>query len=175
MTAPRIPVQFTLNATAQTIEVAPRETLAAAVRDGCRATSVRIGCDDGSCGACTAIVDGEAIRTCLMLAVQADGADVRTVESLADGATLHPLQKAFEENFAVACGYCTPGFLMLALAALEARPNATDAEIEALAATNYCRCTGYLPIVRALKAGRQQMAARAQAPRRSGGRGGASE
>lgn len=158
------PVHFTLNATAQTVEVAPRDTLAATIREACRVTSVRVACEDGSCGACTAIVDGEAVRTCMMLALQAEGREVRTVESLSAGDDLHPLQRAFEENFAVGCGYCTPGFLMLAVAALERNPNVGEEEIEEIAATNYCRCTGYRSIVRALKAGRQQMAALAPRP-----------
>lgn len=165
MTPPaRITVGFTLNAAAFTVAVEPRETLAAVLYGEARLAGVHVGCDDGSCGSCTVIVDGQPVRACTMLAVQADQRDVRTVESLA-GDELHPLQRAFAENFAVGCGFCTPGFLMLAVAAFERNPSMGDEDLVELASANMCRCTGYQGILRALKAGRQQIAGQQAQPR----------
>jgi len=115
-------------------------------------TGVRVGCEHGVCGACTILVDGRTVRACLMLAVQADGADVRTVESLAREGRLHPLQQAFWEQHGLQCGYCTPGMLMTAVELLERTPDPTEAEVREAIAGNICRCTGYVHIVRSILA-----------------------
>ena len=109
------------------------------------------------CGACTVILDGEAVRSCLMFAVQAQDKPIRTVEGLANGSTLHPLQRAFMENFALQCGFCTPGFLMLAANALEQNPDIDDEELRDVLSSNLCRCTGYQNIVKAVRAAADEM------------------
>ncbi len=134
------------------IEVEPRLTLADALRDNCRLTGTHVGCEHGICGACTVIVDGEAVRSCLMFAVQADRRAIRTVEGLAQGGALHPLQEAFIAHHGLQCGFCTPGFLMLAAAVLERDPDIDDAGVLALVASNLCRCTGYDGILKAVRA-----------------------
>ena len=113
-------ITLSVNGMAYPISVEPRRTLADALREDCRLTGTHLGCEHGVCGACTVIVDGRTVRSCLMFAVQAEGVTIRTVEGLADGETLHPLQQAFWENHGLQCGFCTPGFLMLAAGALEA-------------------------------------------------------
>jgi carbon-monoxide dehydrogenase small subunit len=115
-------------------------------------TGVRVGCEHGVCGACTIIVDGRTTRACLMLAVQADGADVRTVEGLARDGVLHPLQQAFWDQHGLQCGYCTPGMLMTALELLQQNPDPTEAEVREAIAGNLCRCTGYVHIVKSILA-----------------------
>ncbi len=112
------------------------------------------------CGACTVIVEGEAVRSCLMFAVQADGKDIRTVEGLADGRRLHPLQRAFIAHHGLQCGFCTPGFLMLAVNTLEQRPDIGDEELIDVLSSNLCRCTGYQNIIKAVKAARDEMRGR---------------
>ncbi|TVS84193.1 (2Fe-2S)-binding protein [Mycobacterium helveticum] len=135
------------------IEVPPRRTLADALREECGLTGTHLGCEHGACGACTVLVDGDAVRSCLMFAVQCDGRAVRTVEGLAapDGSD-HPLQAAFSAEHALQCGFCTPGFLMLAAGALENDPGiAEDPErLRELLTSNLCRCTGYEAIRRAV-------------------------
>jgi carbon-monoxide dehydrogenase small subunit len=130
--------------------VEPRTTLADAVRDACGQTGTHVGCEHGVCGACTVLVEGEPVRGCLMLAVQAAGKPVRTVEGLAIDGKLSDLQEAFMSTFAIQCGYCTPGFLMLASGLLEAKPDATREEIADVLSSNICRCTGYTSIVDAV-------------------------
>ena len=130
--------------------VEPRHTLADVLR-------THVGCEHGVCGACTVLVDGEPARACLMFAVQAQGKEIRTVASLATGDELHPLQRAFTEHHALQCGYCTPGFLMLALSLLERRPEISDDELREELSANLCRCTGYENIVRAVRAAARQM------------------
>src|SRR6202023_3854141 len=125
------------------IRVEPRKTLVDAIRDDCGQTGTHIGCEHGVCGACPVIIDDEAVRSCLMFAVQAQGKRIRTVEGLADGETLHPLQSAFISHHALQCGFCTPGFLMLAVNALERHPDIGDEELLDVLASNLCRCTGY--------------------------------
>jgi aerobic carbon-monoxide dehydrogenase small subunit len=136
-----------------TLDVEPRRTLADALREDCGLTGTHLGCEHGVCGACTVLVDGEAVRACLMFAVQCDGVQIRTVEGLAapDGSD-HPLQAAFSAEHALQCGFCTPGFLMLAVAALEADPSVVrDSErLRELLTSNLCRCTGYEAIRRAV-------------------------
>jgi carbon-monoxide dehydrogenase small subunit len=146
---------LTVNGRPYELDVEPRRTLADALREDCGLTGTHLGCEHGVCGACTVLVDGEAVRSCLMFAVQCDGRAIRTVEGLAgdDGAE-HPLQSAFSAEHALQCGFCTPGFLMLAAGALEADPDvASDAErLRELLTSNLCRCTGYEAIRRAVMA-----------------------
>ncbi len=128
------------------------------IRDELDLTGTKVGCDTSQCGACTVLVDGQAMKSCTVLAVQADGAEVLTVESLApDRETLHPLQRAFVEHHGLQCGYCTPGMLMTALDLLAANPDPSEAEIIAAIDGNLCRCTGYQPIVEAIGAGAAAM------------------
>ncbi|MEV0055948.1 (2Fe-2S)-binding protein [Saccharopolyspora shandongensis] len=137
----------------QTLDVEPRRLLADVLRDECGLTGTHLGCEHGICGACTVLMDGKAIRSCLVLAVQCDGSSLRTVEGLAgpDGEP-HPLQRAFSAEHALQCGFCTPGFLMAAAGALEADPTIGDdpGAIEGIVGSNVCRCTGYEPIRRAI-------------------------
>lgn len=113
-------------------------------------TGTHLGCEHGVCGACTILLNGEAVRSCLMLAVQANGAQIRTVEGLANGKELHPLQKAFHDHHALQCGFCTPGFLMTAVAFLEENPAPSRGEVREAISGNICRCTGYQPIIDAI-------------------------
>ncbi|MFL5085939.1 MAG: (2Fe-2S)-binding protein [Xanthobacteraceae bacterium] len=139
------------------IRVEPRKTLVDAIRDECGQTGTHIGCEHGVCGACTIILDDEAVRSCLMFAVQAVGKRIRTIEGLADGDTLHPLQRAFMEHHGLQCGFCTPGFLMLAANVLEQRPDIDDEELIDVLASNLCRCTGYQNIIKAVRAAAREM------------------
>ena len=132
----------------RTVEV--RLTLADFLRHDLDLTGTHLGCEHGMCGACTVLFNGEAIRSCLMLAVQADGADLATVEGLAQGEQLTPLQSAFQENHALQCGFCTPGFLMTATAFLRETPNPSEGQVREAISGNICRCTGYAPIVEAI-------------------------
>ena len=134
-----------------------RRTLADALRDDCGLTGTHSGCEHGVCGACTVLLDGEPVRACLMFAVQAEGHRVRTVEGLARGDALHPLQRAFIAHHALQCGFCTPGFLMLAAATLEREPDIGDAALREVLASNLCRCTGYRNILRAVRAAADEM------------------
>ena len=128
----------------------PRLTLADFLRGDLNLTGTHLGCEHGVCGACTILLNGEAVRSCLLLAVQADGADLMTVEGLAQGDQLHPLQLAFQENHALQCGFCTPGFLMTAYAFLKDTPNPTQEQVRQGISGNICRCTGYAPIIQAI-------------------------
>ena len=130
--------------------VEARHTLADVLR-------THVGCEHGVCGACTVLVDGQPARACLMFAVQAQGKEIRTVASLARGDELHPLQRAFTEHHALQCGYCTPGFLMLALSLLERKPDIGDDELREELSANLCRCTGYDNIVKAVRAAAARM------------------
>jgi carbon-monoxide dehydrogenase small subunit len=147
---PLIDIRMTVNGREYTGQVEPRLTLADFIRNELDLTGTHLGCEHGVCGACTILVDGEAVRSCLLLAVQADGATLMTVEGLANGDELHPLQAAFQENHALQCGFCTPGFLMTAYAFLRDNPNPTESEVRTGIGGNICRCTGYVPIVKAI-------------------------
>ena len=149
MTAQRT-IQLTVNGRTYERTVEVRMTLADFLRDELNLTGTHLGCEHGICGACTILFDGEAVRSCLLLAVQADGANLMTVEGLAQGDELHPLQRAFHENHALQCGFCTPGFLMTALAFLQDIQNPTEAQVREAISGNICRCTGYAPIVQAI-------------------------
>jgi len=148
-----------VNGRSYSVRVDPRRTLVDAIRDDCGQTWTHIGCEHGVCGACTVLIDGEPVRSCLMFAVQAEGCQIRTVEGLAKGDELHPLQQAFIENHGLQCGFCTPGFLMLATGVLEREPNISDEDLIDVLASNLCRCTGYENIVKAVRAAAAKMTA----------------
>lgn len=132
-------------------EVEGRLLLAHYLRDKLRLTGTHIGCDTSSCGACTVLVDGRAVKSCTMLAAQADGSSITTIEGLAEKGTLHPLQEGFKEKHGLQCGFCTPGMIMTAANLLEDNPNPTEEEIRHALEGNFCRCTGYHNIVEAIK------------------------
>jgi carbon-monoxide dehydrogenase small subunit len=142
--------RFTLNEREVALDVAPRTTLADCIRHHCLQTGTHVGCEHGVCGACTVIVDGAAVRSCLMLAVQADSARVTTVEGLSREDVLSPLQAAFRKHHALQCGFCTPGMLTTAHALLSEEPDASKERIREVLSGNLCRCTGYIPIVEAV-------------------------
>ncbi|MDG6905989.1 MAG: (2Fe-2S)-binding protein [Nitrososphaerota archaeon] len=137
----------------------PRLLLVHFIRDVLNLTGTHIGCDTGHCGACTIIVNGKTVKSCMMLAVQANGADILTVEGLARGDKLHPIQQAYWENHGLQCGYCTPGMLMSSLFLLQRNPDPTDEEIRKGIEGNLCRCTGYVNIVKSIKAAAKKMQA----------------
>jgi aerobic carbon-monoxide dehydrogenase small subunit len=143
-------IRITVNGTSYEREVEARLTLADFLREELDLTGTHLGCEHGVCGACTILYNGEAMRSCLLLAVQADGAQLQTVEGLAQGDTLHPLQRAFHEHHALQCGFCTPGFLMTGVAFLRDTPHPTEAQVREAISGNICRCTGYMPIVQAI-------------------------
>lgn len=149
MTTQRI--TLTVNGTIHAIEVEPRRTLADTLRDQCGLTGTHLGCEHGVCGACTVIVDDQPVRSCLMFGIQAEGRSIRTVEGLADGATLSPLQQSFWDHHGLQCGFCTPGFLMLATWLLERETPIDEAELRHVLSSNLCRCTGYQNILKAVR------------------------
>jgi aerobic carbon-monoxide dehydrogenase small subunit len=157
VTSKRITV--TVNGASYERDVDARRLLVHVIRDDLDLTGTHIGCDTGNCGACTVLVDGLAVKSCMMLAVQADGASIETVESLASGDELHPLQRAFSAHHALQCGYCTPGMLMSAKHLLDNNSEPTENEIRRAIQGNICRCTGYVNIVEAIDA-----AARGEVP-----------
>lgn len=145
------PLTMTLNGQKVTMEIEPSDLLAYVLRDKLGLTGTKIGCDEGECGACTVILDGQAVASCLLPAMKADGCEVVTVEGLAEDGELDPLQQAFIDKGAVQCGYCTPGLLMSARALLDENPHPSEQDIKDAIAGNLCRCTGYLKIVEAIK------------------------
>jgi aerobic-type carbon monoxide dehydrogenase small subunit (CoxS/CutS family) len=153
----KVDITLTVNGRHHAIRVEPRKTLVDAIRDDCGLTGTHIGCEHGVCGTCTVILDGEAVRACLMFAVQANGRSIRTVEGLGTPDNLHPLQRAFITHHGLQCGFCTPGFLMLAANALEQNPEIGDEELLDVLASNLCRCTGYQNIIKAVRAARDEM------------------
>ena len=156
----KVGVTLIINGKDHAVQVEARRTLADAIREECGQTGTHTGCEHGVCGACTVLLDGEPVRSCLMFAVQAAGRRIRTVEGLADGEQLHPLQRAFIEHHGLQCGYCTPGFLMLAAGTLERSPDISDAELLEVLSSNLCRCTGYKNIVKAVRAAAVEMKVR---------------
>lgn len=143
-------VTVNINGTFVSHDVEPRTLLVHYIRDHAGMTGTNIGCDSSSCGACTVHLDGEAVKSCTILAVQVDGQDVTTIEGLADGETLHPMQQAFHENHALQCGYCTPGMVMAAVSLLDECPDPTEEQVREGLEGNLCRCTGYHNIVQAV-------------------------
>ena len=156
----KMEIALLINGVRHVVRVEPRRTLVDAIRDDCGQTGTHIGCEHGVCGACTVLIDGEPVRSCLMFAVQADGREIRTVEGLANGEALHPLQRAFMEHHGLQCGFCTPGFLMLAVGVLEREPDIGDADLIEVLSSNLCRCTGYQNIVKAVRAAAAEMRAK---------------
>jgi carbon-monoxide dehydrogenase small subunit len=153
------PVQITckVNGKKVTGSADPRTLLVYFLREELNLTGTHIGCDTGHCGACTIMMNGKTVKSCMVLAVQAEGADLTTVEGLADGEKLHPIQEAFWENHGLQCGYCTPGMLMSSLFLLQRNPNPTEEEIRRGIEGNLCRCTGYVNIVKSVKAAARKM------------------
>jgi carbon-monoxide dehydrogenase small subunit len=145
-------VTITVNGVPRTAEVEPRTLLVHLLREHLNLTGTPVGCDTSNCGACTVWLDGEAVKSCTVLAVQADGREVTTIEGISENGDLHPMQQAFHENHALQCGYCTPGMVMTAIKLLEANPEPTDEEIRHGLEGNLCRCTGYENIVAAVRA-----------------------
>ncbi len=160
------PIQVSVNGTVRRCAVEPRQHLVDFLRDDLGLTGSHLGCEHGVCGACTVRLDGQVVRGCLVLAVQADGCEVETVEGLTDGASMRDLQDAFVARNALQCGYCTPGMLMAAAELIETRPDASREDVRAWMSGNYCRCTGYQSIVDAVcevLAGRKAASATAAA------------
>ncbi len=144
-------LELKVNGSVEDILAEPWDTLADVLRNVLDLKSVRMGCKEGECGWCTVLVDGKAVRSCLMLAHQASGKDIVTIEGLSDGTTLHPLQQAFIDHFAIQCGYCTPSMILGAKAMLDENPHPTEEEIKKELSGNVCRCTGYKKIIEAIQ------------------------
>jgi aerobic carbon-monoxide dehydrogenase small subunit len=145
-------IALTVNGSRHEADVEPRQLLAYFLRNELGLTGTNVGCDTSSCGACTVLVDGESIKSCTVFAVQADGSEVTTVEGIAAGGELHPVQQAFHQVHALQCGYCTPGFVMATISLLQENPNPSEEEIRLALEGNLCRCTGYHNIVWAVQA-----------------------
>lgn len=145
-------ITVTINGTSQTAEAEPRTLLVDFIRSNLGMTGTHIGCDTTSCGACTVILDGRAVKSCTVLAAQADGHDVRTVEGLKQNGSLHPIQAAFKEHHGLQCGFCTPGMMLVGASLIEENPDVTEEEIRWGISGNICRCTGYRNIVTAIQA-----------------------
>ena len=157
-------ITVTVNGEKKTAEVEARLLLVHFLREKLRLTGTHIGCDTTHCGACTVLVDGTPVKSCTMLAVQADGQQVTTVEALAASGTLHPIQAAFKQEHGLQCGFCTPGMMLTSVALLQEKPDPTDDEIRWALSGNICRCTGYMNIVKAVKSAAAQMKASAAVP-----------
>jgi carbon-monoxide dehydrogenase small subunit len=155
----KVKVAITVNGTLYEQEVEPRLLLSDFIRHDLGLTGTHVGCEHGLCGACTIIMNGETVRSCILFTVMADGADIKTVESLGTIEQMHPLQEAFQEKHALQCGFCTPGVLMTAVQYLEGNPNPTAAEAREAIDGNFCRCTGYENIVEAVQLAARKMAA----------------
>ena len=146
-----VAIKVTVNGQTHEHEVEPRQMLVSYLRDELGLTGTHVGCDTSNCGACTAIVDGQAVKVCTMLAAQADGAEITTIEGLATNGALHPLQEAFRETHGLQCGFCTPGMIMAAWQLLERNATPSDAEVRHALEGNFCRCTGYDNIIKAVQ------------------------
>jgi carbon-monoxide dehydrogenase small subunit len=155
----RVPITLTVNGRSISAEVEARMTLADFLREQLGLTGTKLGCEYGVCGSCSVLWDGAAVRSCLVLAAQADGANLTTIEGLATGEAMHPVQQAFWEHHGLQCGFCTPGMVLTAVALLEENPDPSEQEIREALSGNLCRCTGYQNIVRAVRAAAEQMQA----------------
>ena len=151
-------ITLTVNGERYEVAVEPRQSLLQVLREELHLTGTKEGCSEGECGACTVFLDGQTVDSCLIFGVEANGRDVVTIEGLAQGDQLHPIQKAFAEYGGVQCGFCTPGMILASKALLEQHPDPTEAEIRSGIAGNLCRCTGYVKIVEAIKAAAQAQA-----------------
>jgi carbon-monoxide dehydrogenase small subunit len=145
-------IAVTVNGDAHEAEVEPRQLLVYFLREQLGLTGTNVGCDTSSCGACTVLLDGESVKSCTLLAVQADGQDVTTIEGLAEDGAFHPVQQAFHEHHALQCGFCTPGMVMAAVSYLKENPSPTEQDVRHALEGNLCRCTGYHNIVKAVLA-----------------------
>jgi aerobic carbon-monoxide dehydrogenase small subunit len=152
-------IALRVNGAVGKVSVEPRTTLADALRDGLGLHGTHLGCEQGVCGSCTVLLDGAPVRSCLLFAFQCEGKRITTIEGLAEGDSLHPLQRAFIDNSGLQCGFCTPGFIMLAAGALEQDPDLDGDELVELLSSNLCRCTGYRNILDAVKQGAKDMRA----------------
>lgn len=150
-------VSMTVNGKAVSAEVEPRTLLVQYLRENLGMTGTHVGCDTSQCGACVVHVNGESLKSCTMLAAQAEGADVATIEGLANGDELHPMQEAFRENHGLQCGFCTPGMVMSALDLVQKNPDPSEQEVREWLEGNLCRCTGYHNIVKSILAGAQAL------------------
>jgi carbon-monoxide dehydrogenase small subunit len=159
---PDIPIELTVNGEARRAAAEPRKTLADFLREDLQLTGTHLGCEHGVCGACTVILDGRAVRSCLVFAVQTRGAEITTVEGLAPDGELTPVQAAFQAEHGLQCGFCTPGFVVSATALLERNPDPSDEEIREGLSGNLCRCTGYQGILRAVRAAAEASGAAAR-------------
>ncbi len=153
----KIPIEISVNGTTYQREVQPRLLLVHFLRDALGLTGTHVGCDTSNCGACTVSLNGMAVKSCTLFAVQADGDAITTVEGLAEDGKLHPIQEAFWEEHGLQCGYCTPGFMLAAVQLLEQNPGATEVEIRHALEGNLCRCTGYQHIVNAVQSAARKM------------------
>lgn len=151
------PICITVNGTERALDVEPRRTLLAVLRDDLYLTGTKEGCSTGDCGACTVLLDGRPVPSCLMLAVEANGHSVTTIEGIARDGVLHPVQQAFVDIGGMQCGFCTPGMILSAVALLEEHPDPTEAQIRRALAGNLCRCTGYTKVVEAVQAAARAM------------------
>lgn len=151
-------INLTVNGEAREVAVEPRRTLLEVLRDELNLTGTKKGCDTGECGACTVIMNGTTVNSCLVLALQANGGEVTTIEGLAQGMELHPLQKVFVERGAIQCGYCSPGMILSAKALLDENPRPSEREVREAISGNLCRCTGYVKIVEAVLAASEAVA-----------------
>jgi carbon-monoxide dehydrogenase small subunit len=145
-------IAITVNGARHELELEPRELLVYVLRERLGLTGTNVGCDTSSCGACTVLLDGESVKSCTLLGVQADGAEITTIEGLARNGELHPVQQAFHESHALQCGYCTPGMVLATVSLLAESPRPSEAEIRSALDGNLCRCTGYHNIVKAVQA-----------------------
>jgi carbon-monoxide dehydrogenase small subunit len=153
----KVSIEVVVNNQLHQVEVPARRLLSDFIRDDLFLTGTKRGCETGVCGACSVLVDGEVVKSCLSLAVQADGHEITTVEGLSPDSVLHPVQEAFMENGGFQCGYCTPGFLMAAIAILNESPSPTEEQVRAGLSGNLCRCTGYVGIVESIMAAAEKM------------------
>jgi aerobic carbon-monoxide dehydrogenase small subunit len=155
----RVPITVTVNGQRHVGDVEPRQLLVHFLRESLGLTGTHVGCDTSNCGACTVHLDGDAVKSCTVLAVQADGAEVTTIEGLGSEGSLHPLQEAFWEHHGLQCGYCTPGMIMAGADLLAKNPDPSEEEVREALAGNLCRCTGYHNIVKAVRSAAQEVGA----------------
>lgn len=145
-------IKLMVNGREETLSVSPNKRLLEVLREDLNLTGAKEGCEDGTCGTCTILLDGKAVRSCLMLAVEAEGHDILTIEGLADGGRLHPVQEAFVNHGGIQCGFCTPGMILTAKAFLEKTPRPSEIDVRKALSGNFCRCSGYVKIVEAVLA-----------------------
>ena len=150
-------ISLTVNGTRHDADVEPRQLLVYFIRETLGLTGTNVGCDTSTCGACTVLIDGRSVKSCTMLAVQADGRDITTIEGMARNGDLHPIQRAFHENHGLQCGYCTPGMIMAAASLIEENPQLSEESVRMGLEGNLCRCTGYQNIVKAILAAAEEI------------------